>query len=268
MVPQHPEGFVALVGAGPGCADLLTLRALRLLARAEVVVHDGLVDPDVLDLAPPGALRISVAKERDRHTLPQREIEALLVSHARAGRFVVRLKGGDPFIFGRGGEEVEALGAAGIPHEVVPGVSAALGCAAEARLPLTHRALSSAVTFVAGTCQGLRDQDWRGLAGPGRTLVVYMGVSTAAAIADKLIADGVAPDMPVAILERGTRPGARAMRTLLADMGDAVARAGVTSPALLVVGRVAALADAEDLLGPAWAEALQAAGAPALGDAA
>jgi uroporphyrin-III C-methyltransferase len=209
---------------------------------------------------------ISVAKRRDRHTLPQREIEALLVRHARAGRRVVRLKGGDPFIFGRGGEEVEALRAAGIAHEVVPGVSAALGCAAEARLPLTHRELASAVTFVAGTCQGLREQDWRGLAGPGRTLVVYMGVTTAAAIAEKLMADGVAPDMPVVVLERGTLDGARALRTLLADMGAAVARAAVRSPALLVVGRVAALAEAEDLPRPArgdprpaWAGALKAA---------
>ncbi|MFN7177318.1 MAG: uroporphyrinogen-III C-methyltransferase, partial [Thermaurantiacus sp.] len=231
-------GFVSLVGAGPGDPELLTVRALKVLAAAEVVVHDGLVGPAVLDLAPAGAERISVAKQRDRHTLPQREIEALLVARARDGKRVVRLKGGDPFIFGRGGEEVEALRAAGIPHDVVPGVSAALGCAAAARLPLTHRELASAVTFVAGTCQGLREQDWRGLAGAGRTLVVYMGVTTAAAIAEKLMADGVAPDMPVAVLERGTLPGARTVRTLLADMGEAVTRAGVRSPALLVVGRV------------------------------
>lgn len=261
--PIACRGFVALVGAGPGDPDLLTLRAARLLGRADVVVHDGLVGSAILDLAPPQARRVSVAKRRDRHTLPQRAIEALLIGHARAGRFVVRLKGGDPFVFGRGGEEVEALRAAGIPHEVVPGITAALGCAAEARLPLTHRERASALSFVAGTCQGLREQDWRGLAGPGRTLVVYMGVTTAAAIAEKLMADGVAPDMPVAVLERGTLPGRRAMRTVLADLGGAVARAGVQSPALLVVGRVAALAEAEDLLGPAWAGAIAAAGAQA-----
>lgn len=253
------RGFVALVGAGPGDPELLTVRAVRLIGCADVVVHDGLVGEGVLALAPATARLISVAKRRDRHTLPQREIEALLVKEARAGHFVVRLKGGDPFIFGRGGEEVEALRAAGIAHVVVPGVSAALGCAAEARLPLTHRELSSTVTFVAGTCQGLREQDWRGLAGAGRTLVVYMGVTTAAAIAEKLMADGVAPDMPVAVLERGTLPGARAVRTLLADLGAAVARAAIRSPALLVVGRVAALAEAEDLLGAAWAGALEAA---------
>ncbi len=256
MAAQGTTGFVALVGAGPGDPELLTLRAARRLARADVVVHDGLVGAEVLRLAPRQALFVSVAKQRDRHSVPQREIEALLITHARAGRFVVRLKGGDPFVFGRGGEEVEALRAAGIPHEVVPGISAAFGCAAEARLPLTHRSCASALTFVAGTCQGLREQDWSGLAGPGRTLVVYMGVSTAAAIAEKLIADGVAPDMPVAVLERGTLPGARALRTVLADLGRAVVRAGVRSPAILVVGQVAALAEAEDLLGPAWAGAL------------
>ena len=215
---------------------------------AQNIVHDGLVDPRLLDMAPSTARRISVAKSRKRHLLSQEEINALLVRLARGGENVVRLKGGDPFVFGRGGEELEALRAAGITCEVVPGVSAALGCAAEAGLPLTHRALSSSVTFVAGTCQGLREQDWRGLAGPGRTLVVYMGVSTAAGIAEKLIADGVSPDMPVAVLERGTLPGARAIRTLLAGLGTMVRQEGVRSPAVLVVGRVAGLAAAEDVL--------------------
>jgi uroporphyrin-III C-methyltransferase len=241
-------GTVFLVGAGPGDPELLTLRAARLLGEADVVVHDGLVGPGVLDLVPAGTMRISVEKKRDRHSMPQEEINALLVRLAREGRQVVRLKGGDPFVFGRGGEELEACRAAGVAVAVVPGVSAALGCAAEAGLPLTHRGLSSAVTFVAGTCQGLREQDWRGLAGPGRTLVVYMGVTTAGAIADKLMADGVSPDMPVAVLERGTLPGGRAIRTLLAGLGEVVARAQVRSPAVLVVGRVAGLADAEDVI--------------------
>ncbi len=256
------EGRVILLGAGPGDPDLMTVRGVKALGQAQLVVHDGLIDPRVLDLAPEGARRISVAKRRDRHTMPQEEINALLVREALAGRIVVRLKGGDPMIFGRGGEELAACEAAGVPVEVVPGVSAALGCAAEAGLPLTHRALASAVTFVAGTCQGLKEQDWRGLAGPGRTLVVYMGVATAAAIAEKLMADGVSPDMPVVILERGTQPGARAIRSLLADLGDVVVRAGVTSPALLVIGRVAGLARAEDLLGrsPGLRAMAQAAG--------
>jgi uroporphyrin-III C-methyltransferase len=241
-------GRLWLVGAGPGDPDLLTLKAARLIAQADVLVHDGLVGAGIFDLARPDARRISVEKKRDRHSMPQQDINALLVRLVQDGLTVVRLKGGDPFVFGRGGEELEAARAAGIPCYVVPGVSAALGCAAEAGLPLTHRALSSAVSFVAGTCQGLKEQDWRGLAGPGRTLVVYMGVTTAGMIADKLIADGVSPDMPVAILERGTLAGARAIRTLLAELGDVVVREDVKSPAILVVGRVAALADAEDVM--------------------
>ena len=245
---QPFRGRVILVGAGPGDPGLLTVRAVEALAAADVVVHDGLVDPRVLDLAPPAAERICVAKRRARHTLPQDAINALLVERALAGRTVVRLKGGDPFIFGRGGEEVEAVRAAGLHVQVIPGVSAALGCAAEAMLPLTHRDHSSAVSFVAGQCKGLSDQDWSGLAGQGRTLVIYMGVATADAIADKLMADGVAPDMPVAVLERGTLAGARALRTLLADLGPMVAREGVASPAIIVVGEVVRLADAEDKL--------------------
>ena len=247
MEISTPVGRVVLVGAGPGAPDLLTLRAVRALEAADVVVHDGLIDPAVLDLAPQ-ARRIDVSKKRARHTLPQEAIGALLVAEAQAGHVVVRLKGGDPFVFGRGGEEVEACRAAGVAVSVVPGVSAALGAAAEARIPLTHRDHASSVSFVAGQCKGLSDQNWAGLAGKGRTLVIYMGVSAADAIADKLMADGLNPDTPCAILERGTLPGARALRTLLADLGGAVARADVVSPALLVIGDVAALGDAEDIL--------------------
>jgi uroporphyrin-III C-methyltransferase len=236
---------------------LLTVRAVEALKSADVVVHDGLVDERVLAIAPAAAQRISVAKRRSRHTLPQESINTLIIAHVKTGAIVVRLKGGDPFIFGRGGEEVEAVRAAGLPVEVIPGVSAALGCAAGAMLPLTHRDWSSAVSFVAGQCKGLTDQDWSGLAGKGRTLVIYMGVATAEAIADKLMADGVAPDMPVAVLERGTLPGARALRTLLADLGPMVGREQVQSPAVIVVGDVVQLADAEDKLG-AWATAAEA----------
>ncbi|MFV0625590.1 uroporphyrinogen-III C-methyltransferase [Sphingomonas sp. ac-8] len=257
LFDPHARGRVILVGAGPGDPGLLTVRAVEALKAADVVVHDGLVDDRVLDLAPAAAQRISVAKRRSRHTLPQDSINALIVAHVKTGAIVVRLKGGDPFIFGRGGEEVEAVRAAGLPVEVIPGVSAALGCAAGAMLPLTHRDWSSAVSFVAGQCKGLTDQDWSGLAGKGRTLVIYMGVATAEAIADKLMADGVAPDMPVAVLERGTLPGARALRTLLADLGPMVARETVQSPAVIVVGEVVQLADAEDKLG-AWAAAAEA----------
>ncbi len=241
--PVGQIGRVVLVGAGPGAPDLLTVRGVRALAAATVVVHDGLIDAGVLDYAV-GARRIDVSKRRARHTLPQGEINALLIAEARAGHTVVRLKGGDPFIFGRGGEEVDACIAADVPVEVVPGMSAALGAAAGALMPLTHRDHASSVSFVAGTCQNLAEQDWAGLAGKGRTLVVYMGVTNAGAIADKLIADGLSPDCPCAVLERGTLPGARVVRTLLADLGAAVLAHGVVSPALLVIGDVARLGDA------------------------
>jgi uroporphyrin-III C-methyltransferase len=258
ILDPQARGRVILVGAGPGDPGLLTVRAVEALKCADVVVHDGLIDPRVLDLAPPAAHRISVAKQRARHTLSQESINALIIAHVRTGSIVVRLKGGDPFVFGRGGEEVEAVRAAGLPVEVIPGVSAALGCAAEAMLPLTHRDHSSAVSFVAGQCKGLADQDWSGLAGKGRTLVIYMGVATCPDIADKLMADGVAPDMPVAVLEKGTLDGSRAMKTLLADLGPMVEREKVQSPAIIVVGEVVELSDAEDKLAR-WAKMAKAA---------
>ncbi|MCW6535775.1 uroporphyrinogen-III C-methyltransferase [Sphingomonas lycopersici] len=253
LLDPDARGRVILVGAGPGDPGLLTLRAAEALRQADVVVHDGLIDPRVLDLAPATAQRISVAKRRARHTLPQEAINALIVAHMKAGSVVVRLKGGDPFIFGRGGEEVEAVRAAGLTVEVIPGVSAALGCAAAAMLPLTHRDHASAVSFVAGQCKGLTEQDWSGLAGQGRTLVIYMGVATAEQIADKLMADGVAPDMPVAVLEKGTFADQRALKTLLADLGPMVAREDVQSPAIIVVGEVVELSDADDKLAR-WAK--------------
>lgn len=247
MAEQLPA-TVFLVGAGPGDPELLTLRAARLIAQADVVVHDGLVSAEILAMASPEAELISVAKQRSRHSMPQEGINALLVELALAGRSVVRLKGGDPFVFGRGGEEMEACRTAGVPVEIVPGISAAIGCAAQAQLPLTHRDAASAVTFVAGQCKGLTDQDWSGLAGHGRTLVIYMGVATATDIADKLIADGVSPAIPVAVMENGTRANMRTLRTLLADLGDMVVREQVKSPALIVVGDVAAYALAQDVL--------------------
>lgn len=232
-------GSVVLVGAGPGDPDLLTIAAHRAILAADLIVHDGLVDARILALAPDTS-RISVAKARSRHTMRQEAINDLLVAEARRGKLVVRLKGGDPFIFGRGGEEADACVAAGVPVEVIPGISAAMGAAAQALMPLTHRQVSSAVTFVAGQCQGLSEQNWTGLAGKGRTLVIYMGLATAQAIADKLIGDGVSPDMPVAVLENGTRPQARALRGMLAGLADLIATEQVVSPAVIVVGEVAA----------------------------
>lgn len=243
MVASPPSGTIALVGAGPGDPELLTLRAARLLAGAGCVVHDGLVPPEILALVPPGARRISVAKARGHHSMAQSDINALLIAEARAGHAVVRLKGGDPFIFGRGGEEAAAARAAGIAVEVVPGISAALGAAAAAQIPLTHREGASIVSFVAGQCKGLRAQDWGGLAGPGRTLVIYMGLNTAEAIADKLIADGLAPETPLAVVEKATRATMRVLRGPLAGLASLVGANAVQSPALIIIGAVTAMAD-------------------------
>lgn len=237
-------GTIYLVGAGPGDPDLLTLRAARLIGNASLIVHDGLVDPAVLALARKDAELVSVAKRRSRHTMPQDRINALLVREALQGRDVVRLKGGDPLIFGRGGEEAEAARAAGVPVEIVPGISAANGAAAAAQIALTHRHASSIVSFVAGQCKGLSQQDWSGLAGKGRTLVIYMGVKTAPQIAEKLIEDGLAPEMPVAVIENAARPEMRVLRGLLAGLPDLVRLQRVKSPALIVIGEVAARNDA------------------------
>ena len=238
--PAPTVGTVHLVGAGPGDPDLLTLRAARLVMNAGLIVHDGLVDPAILALARPSARLVSVAKSRSRHTLKQSEINALLVREALAGNDVIRLKGGDPFVFGRGGEEAEACRAAGVPVQVVPGISAALGAAAAAQIPLTHRDAASVVSFVAGQCKGLTEQNWSGLAGKGRTLVIYMGVATAEAIADKLIADGLAPEMPLAVIENASRPEMRVLRGPIAGLAALIAAHKVKSPALIVIGEVAA----------------------------
>jgi uroporphyrin-III C-methyltransferase len=234
------SGTIYLVGAGPGSPDLLTLRAARLISRAKLIVHDGLVDPQILALARPDAKLICVAKARARHTMKQRDINALLVAEALNGHDVVRLKGGDPFVFGRGGEEMQAAQAAGVTVEVVPGISAANGAAAAAQIPLTHRDHASIVSFVAGQCKGLTEQNWAGLAGVGRTLVIYMGVSSAAQIAEKLMADGLAPDMPLAVIENAARAEMRVLRGSLAALPQLVAAEKVKSPALIVIGEVTA----------------------------
>ena len=237
---QQQPGTVHLVGAGPGDPDLLTLRAARLIMHARLIIHDGLVDPAILAMASPKARLVSVAKQRARHTMAQDAINDLLVREALAGNDVVRLKGGDPFVFGRGGEEAEACRAAGVPVDVVPGISAANGAAAAAQIPLTHRDSASIVSFVAGQCKGLTEQDWAGLAGKGRTLVIYMGIANADAIAEKLMADGLAPDVPVAVIENACRAQMRVLRGPLAGLGGIVDDNRVKSPALIVIGDVAA----------------------------
>ena len=237
-------GVVWLVGAGPGDPDLLTVKALRLLQAADVVVHDALTPPPILDLARPGARLIDVGKRKSHHTLPQEGINALLVGLARDGLNVVRLKGGDPFMFGRGGEELQYCRAAGVEAHVVPGVTSALAAAADAGVALTHRGLAQAVTFVTGHAAsgGEPDLDWASLARPNHTVVVYMGLSTAPRIAERLIAAGRAASTPVVVVENASLPNARRVPTTLAGLGEAVR--GLTGPALLVVGEVAALADA------------------------
>ena len=240
-----PTGKIWLVGAGPGDPDLLTLRAAKLIAGAQLIVHDGLVSREILALAPATARLVSVAKARSRHTMRQDAINDLLIAEARRGKQVLRLKGGDPLLFGRGGEEAEAARAAGIAVEIVPGISAAIGAGAASQIPLTHRDAASVVSFVAGQCKGLSEQNWAGLAGPGRTLVVYMGLANAQAIAGKLMADGLTQDTPVAVIENATRPDMRVLRGELAGLGDLVIREGVQSPALIIIGAVAALGETE-----------------------
>jgi len=237
--PKAETGRVSLVGAGPGDPELLTLRAARALREADVIVYDKLVDPAVLDYARRDARRIFAGKSKGDHTLPQSEINALLVAEAKAGRHVVRLKGGDPFVFGRGGEELDALVAAGIRVDVVPGITAAIGCAAYAGFPLTHRDHASSVVFVSGHSKdGLADHDWRALANPRQTIVVYMGVSAAAEVSGKLIAAGLAASTPIAIVENGTRWDQRVIKGELSTAADLIRSHGVSGPALLVIGEV------------------------------
>lgn len=214
----------------------MTVRAVRVLGCADVVVHDGLVPDAILDLAPAGARRISVAKRKSRHTYAQEEINRLLVGLALEGLLVVRLKGGDPFIFGRGGEELEACREAGISCEVVPGVTAALAASASAGAPLTHRQVAQAVTFVTGHAagEGEPDLDWAALSRPNHTVVVYMGASTAGRIASRLVAAGRAPSTPALVVFRASRPDELRVTTRLADL--AAAAAVDAGPALLVIG--------------------------------
>ncbi|MCJ7436404.1 MAG: uroporphyrinogen-III C-methyltransferase [Acidimicrobiia bacterium] len=231
---------VWLVGAGPGDPGLLTRRGAEVLATADVVVHDRLANPVLLDLAPPDALRVSVGKAPGNVEMDQERINALLVEHGTAGKRVVRLKGGDPFVFGRGGEEAEALMAAGVPFEVVPGITSAISAPAYGGIPVTHRGLSTHVTIVPGhedPEKGRTDVEWEALARVGGTLVILMGAAGLADIAARLIAGGRAPETPVAAVRNGTRPDQQTVRATLAT----IAAAGVRAPSAIVVGDVAAL---------------------------
>jgi uroporphyrin-III C-methyltransferase/precorrin-2 dehydrogenase/sirohydrochlorin ferrochelatase len=233
------QGIVHIVGAGPGDPDLLTLRALKVLRQADVVIHDRLIGPEILDFARPGAERIYVGKAKSDHSRPQAEINALMAHHAAQGRRVVRLKGGDPFVFGRGGEEMAYLLSREIRVEVVPGITAATGCAAFAGIPLTHRDHATAVTFISGHAKdGDPDLDWVGLATGRQTIVVYMGVSTAGNIARRLIGNGMAPSTPVAVVENGTLPSQKTVTGTLLKLEYLIEQHGIAGPALIIIGDV------------------------------
>ncbi|RTL71419.1 MAG: uroporphyrinogen-III C-methyltransferase [Hyphomicrobiales bacterium] len=238
------NGKVYLVGAGPGDVELLTRKAVRLIECAQVIVFDRLVSNEVMTLVPVGAARIDVGKRPHHHPVPQQEINRTLIGLARAGRMVVRLKGGDPFLFGRGGEELEALRAAGVPVEVVPGITSAQGCAASLQVPLTHRGVASSVRYITGHCRsgdGL-EHDWAGLADPDTTLVVYMGLQNIRRIAAELMRHGRSPDTPALAVSRATTEDERAISGTLSRIADDVLFNRLASPTLFVIGEVTSLA--------------------------
>jgi uroporphyrin-III C-methyltransferase len=236
-------GKVFLVGAGPGDPELLTLKAVRVISTADVVVYDRLVPDEILKLIPEGAARVNVGKQPGHHPVPQDEINRLLVQVARTGRVVVRLKGGDPFIFGRGCEEAAAIDGAGIPCEVVPGITAAQGCAASARIPLTHRGVATGVRYVTGHCRGGEplELDWTNLADISTTLVVYMGLSNIDEIVRGLIAHGLPADTPAIAVCQGTTARERRVFAPLIELPGVAREANFDGPVLFIIGRVAAL---------------------------
>ncbi|MBK1886022.1 uroporphyrinogen-III C-methyltransferase [Marinobacter sp. DY40_1A1] len=248
--PNSSAGEVALVGAGPGDPELLTLKAWRLITSAEVVLYDRLVSPEILALIPESAEKIHVGKQRANHTLPQDQINQRLVDLAKQGFRVVRLKGGDPFIFGRGGEEIETLASAGIRFQVVPGITAASGCASYAGIPLTHRDYAQSVRFVTGhlknnTC----DLPWKDFVQTNQTLVFYMGLVGLPIICKELIGHGMTPDMPVALISKGTTREQQVVTGNLETIVQRVTEENVQAPTLVIVGHVVALRDRLDWVG-------------------
>lgn len=247
---NNSAGEVFLVGAGPGDPELLTLKAYRLITTAEVVLYDRLVSQEIMELIPPEAERIHVGKQRANHTLPQDQINQRLVEFAQAGRRVVRLKGGDPFIFGRGGEEIETLASAGVRFQVVPGITAASGCAAYAGIPLTHRDFAQSVRFVTGhlkndTC----DLPWTDFVQNNQTLVFYMGLVGLPIISCQLMAHGMSPSMPVALISKGTTPDQQVIVGELDSIVRKVEERQVPAPTLIIIGQVVQLRSRLDWLG-------------------
>ncbi|MBT9461157.1 MAG: uroporphyrinogen-III C-methyltransferase, partial [Rugosibacter sp.] len=242
MSSHAQPGWVYLVGAGPGDPDLLTCKAARLITEADVIVYDNLVAPAILELARADAERIYAGKQRGEHALAQEEINHLLVRLAQEGKRVVRLKGGDPYIFGRGGEEVETLATDGIPFEVVPGVTAAAGVAAYAGIPLTHREHAQACVFVTGHLKdGSMNLDWPGLARRRQTVVIYMGLMGLPVLCEKLMEHGLPPEWPAAIVQHGTQPSQRTVTGTLATLPALAAAAQLRAPTLIIVGTVVTL---------------------------
>jgi uroporphyrin-III C-methyltransferase len=241
-------GFVSLVGAGPGDPDLLTVKALRLLQQADVVVFDRLVSAEILSLIPHGVGQISVGKSPGKHCVPQDQINEIIVSLARAGRRLVRLKGGDPYIFGRGGEEALVLREHGIPFEVVPGVTAAAGCSSYAGIPLTHRGLNHGVRFITGHLQNNESLaiDWTKVADPDCTLVIYMGLNSLSEICAELIRAGLPASTPAAAIHGGSTPQQRKVIATLDDLAKAVASAELKSPVTTIIGDVVTLSSELD----------------------
>lgn len=242
------NGFVSLVGAGPGDAELLTIKALRLLQTADVVIYDRLVSAGILELIPAGVSRIAVGKAPGNHCVPQQQINEIIVNLAKAGRRIVRLKGGDPYMFGRGGEEVLALTAQQIPFEIVPGITSASGCSAYSGIPLTHRGMSRRVQFITGHFNNDEplDLNWRSIADPQSTIVIYMGLANMPAISAALIEAGLPATMPAAAIHNGTTDNQQRVISTLANLPDEIQKKAMQAPAIVIIGEVVTLADELD----------------------